>query len=173
MRRCLCWIGWSLPASAPAWSQNSYYFPAAADGIGTNGSLRTSIFLSNSTMNAAKITIAWTRDDGSARQVTLSDLGRDSKFSITLAPGATRILQTDGSGSNLSGAAVIGSDQLIGGWGILSAFDRAGVLQGETGFAAAGISPGFRIPVDSTLGINTGIAMYNPGPAHWPRFPWL
>ena len=108
--------------------------------------------------------IVWTKDDGAARQVTLPDLGRDSKFALSLPAGATRVLQTDGSGADLSGAAVIGSDRSIGVWGIVSAFDSTGVLLGESGFAAAGISPGFRIPVDSTQSLNTGIALYNPGP---------
>src|SRR5207249_3155533 len=117
-----------LLASAPAWSQNFYYLPVAADGAGANGSQRTTILLSNQTNSIARVAIAWTKDNGSARLVTLSDLGRDSKFAITLAPGATRVLQTDGSGSDLGGAAVIGADQNIGVWGILSAFDTTGIL---------------------------------------------
>ena len=98
-------------------------------------------------------------DDGSPRQVTLGDLGSDSKFSISLAPGATRVFQTAGSGSDSSGAAMVSSDQVVNVWGVHSAFDGSGSLRRETGLAAAGTSTAFRIPVDAAA----GVALYNPG----------
>ncbi len=157
----LLWLG--LLAGVPGWSQNFYYFPFAADRSGGDGSLRTSMLIGNPGVTAAKVTIAWTKDDGSPRPVTLSDLGLHSEFSLTLEPGATRTLQTSGSGDDPGGAAVIGSDQVLSVWGVLAAFNSSEGPLGETGFAAAGTSTGFRVPVDATSGLNTGLALYNPG----------
>ena len=158
MRTSTSWI-WLLVSGCAAWGQNSYYLPVAADGASADGgTVRTSILIGNPGVRAAKVGIAWTNDDGSARQVTLGDLGSDSKFSISLAPGATRIFQTAGSGSDSSGAAIVSSDQVVNVWEVQSAFDGSGTLRRETGIAAAGTSTGFRIPVDSA----SGVALYNP-----------
>jgi len=151
-----------LLSGCAALGQNSYYLPVAADGPSADGSsVRTSILIGNPGVRAAKVGIAWSNDDGTPRQVTLGDLGSDSKFSISLAPGATRVFQTAGSGSDSNGAATVSSDQVVNVWGVQSAFDGSGSLRRETGVAAAGTSTGFRIPVDAA----TGVALYNPGAA--------
>jgi hypothetical protein len=161
MMRRLCLIAGLLYIGIPAWCQNSYYFPFAADGASGDGTVRTSILITNPGPRAAKVALTWTNDDGSARQVALPDLGSDSSFALVLAPGATRILQTSGGGDASAGAAVVSSDQFLTAWGVLSAYDSSGSLKGETTFAAAASSTGFRVPVDSS----TSIALYNPGPA--------
>jgi len=149
-------------AAATAWSQNFYYLPTASDGVAGDGTVRTTLVMSNPGVRPAKVTVAWTNDDGSPRQIVLGELGSNSNFSLVLAPGALRIFATDGAGDGSGAAVKIGSDQVLQVWGVRSTFDGSGALRGETSFAAVGSSTGFRVPVDSS----SGIALYNPGPGN-------
>jgi hypothetical protein len=149
--------------SMPLFAQSTYYLPQVIDGSAPGGSLRTTIILANSSATTANVTIALTRDDGSPRQVTFPDLGGGSQFSITLKPGAARILQTDGSGDGSAGAATISSSAALGVSTIVSAYDPTGVLLSESGAAGSSANSAYVIPVDSSGGLNTGIAVYNPG----------
>ncbi len=141
-----------------AQAQSFYHFPVAPEGADGDGSARTTLVLRNAGARLAKVSIDWTNDDGSVRRVTLGDLGSAAHFSITLAPGATRTLQTTGVDPS-TGAASVTSDQPLGAWGMLSKFDGAGALRGEAGFGAVQTSTGFQIPVDSA----SAVAIYNPG----------
>ncbi len=100
-----------LGAMAPLSAQSNYYLPQVVDGtLPTGASFRTTLRLSNAGAATANITISFTRDDGSARQVNLRDLGPGGQFSLTLKPGSTGILQTDGNGDGSAGAATVSSN---------------------------------------------------------------
>jgi len=160
------WIRFSFFAavlSLPLYAQSVYYLPQIIDGATPGGSLRTTIILANSSAATAAVTISLSGDDGSARQVMFPDLGAGSRFSVTLKPGGTRILQTDGSGDGSAGAATISSSAALGVSTIVSAYDSTGALLSESGAASSGANAGYVIPVDTTGGLNMGIGVFNPG----------
>src|SRR5512146_2242617 len=81
------------------WGAEFYYLPQIADGAFQDGSMRTTFVLFNPTRTAATATIRVTDDQGQALEVTIPGFGTDVHFGpISLAPGQTRVLQTDGTG---------------------------------------------------------------------------
>src|SRR5580692_1937347 len=160
------WMRFSFFAavlSLPLYAQSVYYLPQVVDGATPGGSLRTTIMLANSSAATASVTVSLFRDDGSPRQVMFPDLGAGSRFSVTLKPGGTRILQTDGSGDGSAGAATISSSAALGVSTVVSAYDPTGALVSESGAASSGANSAYVVPVDTTGGLNTGVAVYNPG----------
>ncbi len=94
---------------------------------------------------------------------TIPDMGERSSFNLALEPGATRILQTDGSGDLVAGAATVYSAQAIGVSAIFTVYDPGGRLVSESGVGPAIPLTEFVIPVDVTGEFNTGLALLNRG----------
>jgi len=143
----------------------SYYLPQVADGAFSGGSLRTTFILFNPTSNTASITITLRDDQGETFLVTIPGFGTDDRFGpISLAPGQTRVLQTDGTGVVRAGAAhveVTGQTGQIGVSAIFSIYDTTGTLLTEGGVGASPALTDFVIPVDTTEPFNTGLALFN------------
>ena len=150
--------------TVPLLGQTTYYLPQVVDGAVSSGTIRTTILLANIGTTPATVSITFTHDDGSPRQITFPDLGGGSQFSLTLPSGSTRILQTDGSGDGSAGAAAISSTAPLGVSTVLSAYDPTGALLSESGSGSSTANGVYVIPVDTTGGLNTGVAIYNPGP---------
>ena len=147
-------------------AQNTYYLPHVADGVVASGSLRSTIVLANPSKTAAAVTIAVTRDDATARTLTIPGLGTNSRFSAQLPPGATRLFTTDGSGDGTAGAAVVTSNTPVSVSEILSNADSTGSPVSESSATAvedSGLALEYLIPVDATAGFDTGVSLYNPG----------
>src|SRR5579862_9526576 len=106
MRILLCATLVAIPLSAQSFS---YYLPQVVDGSTPSGSLRTTILLANTGTATAAVTISLTHDDGSPRSVNFPTLGLNSQFSLALAPAASQILETDGTGDGSAGAATVTS----------------------------------------------------------------
>lgn len=149
-------------------AQNVYYLPQVADGTVANGTLKTTISLANTARTAASISIAATQDDGSPRTLSLTGLGTGSRFNLKLAPGATRMLVTDGTGDGSAGAMVVTSDVPLSVSSILTFADPAGTTGSESALPAVtsqDLAAEYRLPVDTASGMNTGIALYDPAKA--------
>jgi hypothetical protein len=71
------------------------------------------------------------------------------------------MLQTDGKGSLVSGAARVASTGAIGVSAILSVFDTSGKCVAETGIGNSEPMSSFVLPVDTTGYFNTGLALFN------------
>jgi hypothetical protein len=83
----------------------SAYVPHVANGHYGGGSFHTTLILFNQNDISAKASIRLSDDNGDPLTVTIPDLGTASRFDLTLETGATRIVQTDGSGDLVAGAA--------------------------------------------------------------------
>ena len=145
-----------------------YYLPEVLDGIVPNGSVRTTIVVANPGKTAANLIITATRDDGTARTLTIAGLGSNTRFSTRLGAGATRLFATDGSGDGSAGAALVSSDAPVSVSQIITYVDLAGNPLSESAVPALldpDLALEFRIPVDTTGALNTGVALYNPGTA--------
>ncbi len=86
-----------------------HYLPHIANGAFDAGRLRTSFVLFNNGNENETVRLKLTGDDGKPLVVTIPGLGTGSEFTTDLGAGATRIFQTDGSGSLVTGAAKLSS----------------------------------------------------------------
>src|SRR6266542_1931783 len=91
-------------------AQNRYFLSQVANG----GSFRTTLILFNNTHTAVTAALRLTDDSAGPLPVTIPGLGTGSQFTLSLDPGATRFLQTDGSGSLVTGAATVTATAKIG-----------------------------------------------------------
>jgi len=143
-----------------AFAQNQYYLPQIADGNCGAGTYRTTFVLINNTN--AKVTATLDLSDDGGRPLTLAiDGDTDNRFAVQLPGGATRLLQTDGKGSLVSGAAEVTSTGPIGVSAILSVFDANGRYLAETGIGTSEPMSTTILPVDTTGYFNTGLALFN------------
>ena len=58
-------VFFTVSAATSLVAQNTYYLPQVADGVVSNGSLKTTIVLANTGKTTATVTIAASRDDAS------------------------------------------------------------------------------------------------------------
>jgi hypothetical protein len=151
--------------SVPLAAQSVYYLPQVVDGVTAAGSLRTTINLTNTDTANATVTISLTRDDGSPRPLSFPALGSGSQFSLTLPPGASQILQTDGSGDGSAGAAMVSSSAALGVSTLISAYDLNANPISESGASSSDLNSGYLVPIDTTGGLNTGVGIFNPAAA--------
>jgi hypothetical protein len=160
--RLMVLVGLSVASiSVPLYAQPVYYLPQVIDGATAGGSLRSTIVLTNPSPSTATVKMALTRDDGSPLTVNFPDLGSGSQFSVTLKPNGTRILQTDGTGDGSAGAATISASVPIGVSTIVSAYDASANLVSESGAGNSIVGSAYVIPVDATLGVKTGVVLFN------------
>ena len=152
-----------LGGVAGAFADEQYYLPQVADGRFDGGSFRTTFVLFNNTDADGNANVKLTADDGGPLTVGIAGLGRVSEFNVFLAKGATEIVQTDGSGSLVVGAANVTASAKIGVSAIFTNFDAAGNYLTEAGVGNSEPQTEFILPVDTTGLFNTGIALFNPG----------
>ena len=165
-----------LSAATILSAQYNYYVPEMVDGnaVAHNErararsrflNLRTTFVLINSGKTDANVTIAASHDDASPRHLNIPGLGSGASIAAKVPAGGTRLFSTDGSGDGTGGAAVVTSDSQIEVSEILSNTASGDPLS-ESSVAALGDSDlmtEYLIPVD-TAGLDTGAAMFNPGP---------
>jgi hypothetical protein len=153
---CLCFVS--------AAHAEDYFIPQVANGSFENGSFRTTFVLFNVNDVTTEVEIHLVQGpNGDSFNVTIPGLGTGDEFRLTLAAGASRILQTDGSGSLAAGAARVSTSANIGVSAIFSVFDSSGNFLTEAGVGSSEALTDFVIPVDVSASFNTGIALYNPG----------
>ncbi len=136
--------------------------PHIADGLFPGGSFQTTFILVNNTDSETSALLRLTGDNGSALTVTIAGLGTGSTFNLTLGPGATRILQTTGSGNLVTGAATISSGAEVGASAVFTMLDTQGNFRAEAGVGDAPVLSQFTLPVDNTGTFDTAVAFYNP-----------
>jgi hypothetical protein len=167
MRRLLAFLGCSLIVTSVTLiaQSNSYYLPQVVDGAVKQGKLITTIVIANSGISTATLSLAFSKDDGTPLRISLVGLAESNEFSMSLNPGATRILKTSGTGNGVPGAAQITSNVAINVSAIVSAFNASGKLADAAGIGSSDSSTAYTVAVDTTGGLDTGIALYNPAAA--------
>jgi hypothetical protein len=151
----------SLPVVPTSTTKTSLKLAQVVDG---GGIVQTSFLIFNmSSSSTANVTMTLTGNDGSPLSVTIPGLGTHSTFSgISLGPGASIFLQTDGSLSSVTaGAATITSNVPIGASGIFTILS-AGAFQTEAGVGDSPVLTSFTLPIDITGNFDTGAGFFNP-----------
>ncbi len=155
----------SILACAAVARAEDYYLPQVANGSFGGGSFRTTFVFFNTNDTAVTVRLELTNDQGAALNLTIPGLGTSDEFAITLQPGATRIVQTDGAGSLVAGAAHVSTSADIGVSAVFTVSTPTGSFQTEAGVGNSEGLTDFVIPVDVTGSFNTGVALYDIGGA--------
>jgi hypothetical protein len=145
------------------YAQNVYYLPQVATGHYSGGSDRTTFILFNNSDVDTTAILTLKDFNGNSLIVTIPGFGTDSTFTIPLAAGATRFLQTDGSGDLAIGSAAVTCPTKIGVSAIFTIYDASGNYVTESGVGSSTPLSEFVIPVDTTGQFNTGLALMNIG----------
>jgi len=156
----LCFVAFASLVAVQA--QEQAYLPQVANGTYSGGSMRTTFVLFNPTDLAATVTVFLTNDAGDALTVTIPGQGTGAQFGpLTLQPGQTMFLQTDGTGPLTVGAARVQSSVPIGVSAVFTIFDAAQQFVTEAGVNDSPPLDQFVIPVDSTGLFETSVALFN------------
>lgn len=152
-----------LASALPVYAQNEYFLPQIANGTYSGGSFRVTFVVVNNSDQSAIVAIQLTDDLGLPMAVTIPGFGTQSTIALNLPAGASRLLQTDGSGELKAGAARITSTAPIGVSAVFAVYDSSGNFQTEAGVGSSTPASEFVIPVDTTGDFNTGFALFNQG----------
>ncbi|MGA2262565.1 MAG: carboxypeptidase-like regulatory domain-containing protein [Acidobacteriota bacterium] len=153
----------TLLLAGRAYAQNTYGIAEFVSGDFGGGSYRSTFILVNNTDTDTTAVLQLTDDNGAPVTVTIPGFGTNSQFSIPLAAGATRMLQTDGLGTVVSGAGVVTCPIAIGVSAIVTIYDTHGNYLTEAGVGTSAPVTEFVLPVDTTGLFNTGLALYDGG----------
>ena len=140
------------------------YLPHIANGQTGSQRLRTTFLLFNPSVETRSGNVALTADDGSALLVgipMISSAARVSEFTFFLGPGESRMLETDGLGPLVSGAAALTCDGALGAAAIFSV-DEGGLMSSEVAVGPSVLTSEFVVPVECKAGVATGLAVFNP-----------
>jgi len=152
----------TLPVVAANSQIKEFLLPQIANGPYVGGAIRTTFVLFNVSDASADIEVSLTKDDGTPFAVDVGG-GPESALSRTLAPRRSVFLTTDGAGTLSSGAARVTSSAPIGVSAIFSLYDPQGGFQTEAGVGASAAVSQLTVPVDTTAGFDSGLALFNPG----------
>jgi len=152
----------SLPAVPRSGGKTSFNLSHVANGTFSDGSFRTTFPIFNVSTSTAQVTLSLTDDNGNPFTATIAGRGTASTFNLSLAAGASVVLETDGAGSLASGAARITSTAPIGASAIFSVFDTQAKFLTEAGVGDATALSNLTLPVDIDSNADTGIAFFNP-----------
>ena len=151
----VCCVAWSF-------ALETAYLPQVANGASGGLSVRTTFIIFNPSAVSDTVTIHLTGNSGTGMTVTIPGLGTDSEFGpLAIAPGETRILQTDGTGAIEAGAARVESQHPLGVSAIFTLYNNGAFLT-QAGVGSSVPMQNFVIPVDASAGFNTGVALFAP-----------
>jgi hypothetical protein len=150
----LLWIACILGSNA--FAQNTYYLPQIANG----GGFKTTFVLCNNSSASATANLDLFDDNGNPVAMSV-DGNINNRFVIQLPAGGTRLLETDGQGSLMSGVARVSSSAKIGVSELFIVYDIDGIHFAETGISNATPMSSFVLPVDTTGSFNTALAFLN------------
>ncbi len=153
----------ALWRAGSASAQESHYLSHIANGAVSEGSFRTTFVIFNNTNTDLTANVKLTGDGGAPLTLTIAGIGSQSEFSVFVPAGGTQILQTDGSGALVTGAAAVSAPAGIGVSAVFGIYDRNGNFVTEAGVGSAPQLTNFVAPVDTTGQFNTGLALFNPG----------
>jgi hypothetical protein len=153
----------ALLRGGSAFAQEHYYLSQIANGTSGGSTFRTTFVVFNNTGVDLKASVTLTGDDGKPLAMTIQGFGTQSSFDVSVPAGGIQILQTDGSGALVSGAANVTAPNGIGVSAVFGIYDAQGNFVTEAGVGSSALLSDFVAPVDTTGQFNTGLAMFNPG----------
>ena len=149
----------TLPAISTASTQTQFLLPQVANGAGNPG-IKTQ-FIIFSLGPAANVSVTLRNDDGNDFPVALSNGAQGSNLNIPVPAGGAVFAETDGSGDIVTGHALIESDTPVGVTAVFRLVNSEGVVTVEAGVGDSARSTRISLPVDTTSGFNTGVALSN------------
>ena len=147
----------TLPVTIAGFGARRLSFAQFGDGQGTSSTL---IVINPSATQTATGTAKLFDSQGNPLTVDINGMVETGEFSFSIPPQGVGFFATDGEGDPLvTGSVEVQSDNFIGGTLLFSG--SAGVA----GVGAAQRASRFLVPIesDSLAGINTGVALANPG----------
>ena len=147
-----------LLAATPASGQTSQtlIFPQIAVGGGFQ-TIVTLIHSDERSTAAATGTLSFFNQDGTARTVTTTELGSGSSFAVTVPyQGVTVVTLTS------SDAVVVGMGKFVGAGIAVQGMATFRALSGVVGGLAADVTNVGYIPLETSTGFGTGVAITNP-----------
>ncbi len=150
----------TLPAIPSTFGGRVFDLSQVANGVKGIG-IKTQ-FIIFSLGPAVTVHLSLKNDDGDAFSVQLSNGESGSEFDIPVPAGGAVFLETDGTGTLTTGSAHITSDTPVGLTAVFSLLDAQGKVTVEAGVGNSPVAARFSIPVDTTSGFNTGVALSNP-----------
>jgi hypothetical protein len=147
----------------PAEGQNELIFPQIVNGaISQSSFYYTVVILINQTQAAVGALVRFTKSDGTPFPLTLVSGQSGSEFNVTVGPGASTYLRTNGSGPLAVGYAQATATGPIGGTIMFGWGTAAGATVTEAGVGAATKQTNFSLPVIYTRNLSsTGVAVAN------------
>jgi hypothetical protein len=152
----------SCPVVSATSTQKTFNLAQVVNGK----SFKTTFMLFNISSSTATVNLTLADTTGSPLPVTLTGQGATPKstFPLTIEAGKSLFLQTDGTGTDTPGTAVITSDVPIGAASIFTNVDGNGNFATEVGVQDSPALTAVTLPIDSrTPDADTGIAIFNPG----------
>jgi len=150
-------------ANQPATGQNALVFPQIANGAVGQGAFYTIVILINQTAAPAFAQVRFLKANGTPFPVNLVNEGNGSQFNVTVSPGGSVYLRTDGSGPLEVGYAQVSSTGPIGGTIMFGWRSGSGAMITEAGVGAADSKTDFCVPVIYNRNVSsTGVAIANP-----------
>ncbi len=139
------------------------YLPQIGDGEAGGLKLRTSFLFVNAG-DGATVSLALRSDSGEPMTLDLGgSAGSGSDFELTLAAGASLVLETPGTGTIQLGYARLEAPSSVGSTAVFTGIDPAtGTPLFEAGVPATAPSEQFTILVDSLGNRDTGLAIVRP-----------
>jgi hypothetical protein len=164
MRRSGDDAAFTLVTSTPlASGKYSIYLPGIADGHGNGLTMRTAFQLFAVSERTAHVEILLVQSDGTPVGVNIPGQGYHDRFPLTIEPGTSWFLETDGAGNGTAAVASVSSDFAIGISAVVTATDEAGNPAGEFAVAQPKAAPCWVAPVENSSAIATRVSIFNPG----------
>ncbi len=152
-------------------AENAYWLPQIANGQYGGMSFRTTFILFNRGTATVQLRLTLTDDSGNPMVVTFPGRSPASTYFLTLAPGQTQFLQTDGSGPLVTGGAHALTYNInpleVGVSAVFSIYTNHQFTT-EAGVGDSPAQGDFVIPVDSHGDYSTSVALYNAGGSATP-----
>jgi hypothetical protein len=158
----------SIPAISTGSSDKTFYLPQFADGSIAGTPYKTTFLLFNFSNSQASVKLEPKDHNGNALTLSMTD-GSSTAADISIAAGASKFLQTDGTSGSLGGAKIT-STVPIGAAALFTQYNTNLSFATEAGVLPSRTLTNFTLPIDSTVSLDgsattsdTGFAFYNPG----------
>ncbi|MGI8784554.1 MAG: SBBP repeat-containing protein [Acidobacteriota bacterium] len=141
------------------------YFAQFVDGVsGGDGLTSQIVLISRDSTNIASVLVEVNNDNGDPLAVSLNGEIVVGRKEIVVAPNGAVRLKTDGRGPLQIGSVTVTSDRKISGFVLI------GGSLGEAGFGQSKPLRNLVVPVETSSGVNTGIAVMGLGQAQTINF---
>ena len=155
--------GTVMEPGGPAQVLGSFFFPQFADGTIANIQLLSTLVLANAGADSAVQVEFFSSPDGGPMELTLGELGTDSRFEFDLREGESISLQTPGTGNLQVGYGRVFAEPDVGGVVVFARRDLANdITLVEAGVPASSQLTEFSVVVDSLEDRDTGLALVYP-----------